>query len=100
MIIADEHASFFSHWFPAISPTIIDGVIPFVFVLAFILFFYGWIKQRFGATTDEGIQAICIFLLVMFTVLTITGIWFRGSGMALCWPWEISINEIATIKRL
>jgi len=100
MIIADEHASFFSHWFPAISPTIIDGVIPFVLVLAFILFFYGWIKQRFGATTDEGIQAICIFLLVMFTVLTITGIWFRGSGMALCWPWEISINEIATIKRL
>ena len=23
-----------------------------------------------------------------FVVLTVTGIWFRGSGMALCWPWD------------
>ncbi|MCD6584902.1 MAG: cytochrome bc complex cytochrome b subunit [Desulfobacteraceae bacterium] len=100
MIIADEHASLFLYWFPEISPTVTDGVIPFVLVLAFILFFYGWIKRRFTATTDECIQAICIFLLVTFMVLTIAGIWFRGSGMALCWPWEVSINEIATIKRL
>ena len=91
MIIADEHASLFSYWFPEISPIVTDGVIPFVLVVAFILSFYGWIKRRFAATTDEGIQAICIFFLVTFMVLTITGIWFRGSGMALCWPWEAPI---------
>jgi hypothetical protein len=30
-----------------------------------------------------------VLLLVAFLVLTITGIWFRGTGMKLVWPWAI-----------
>ena len=28
-------------------------------------------------------------IVVAFTVLTATGVWFRGTGMALVWPWQM-----------
>ena len=30
-----------------------------------------------------------VLLLVAFALLTVTGVWFRGSGMALVWPWNV-----------
>ena len=38
---------------------------------------------------EETVQAIVILLLVSMVVLTVTGVWFRGAGMSLVWPWEI-----------
>ena len=32
---------------------------------------------------------VFVLVLVAFLVLTITGIWFRGTGMKLVWPWNI-----------
>ena len=32
--------------------------------------------------------ALFVFLAVAFAVLTATGIWFRGTGMRLVWPWN------------
>jgi hypothetical protein len=29
------------------------------------------------------------FLLVAFVILTLTGIFFRGEGMQLMWPWLV-----------
>ena len=31
-----------------------------------------------------------VLLLVSFVVLTAIGIWFRGAGMALMWPWDVA----------
>jgi len=76
---------------------ITNGLIPAALLLGFIVGFYGWLKIKFGASRDEVIQSLCIFLLVSFMILTITGIWFRGSGMALSWPWNITMSEIASI---
>ena len=28
-------------------------------------------------------------LVIALAVLTVIGIWFRGEGMALVWPWEV-----------
>jgi hypothetical protein len=33
------------------------------------------------------VQALFILFCVALVVLTITGVWFRGPGMALVWPW-------------
>jgi hypothetical protein len=44
-------------------------------------------RRRFGVNSRELVQAAFSFLLTLFIVLTATGIWFRGTSMALKWPW-------------
>jgi uncharacterized integral membrane protein len=46
------------------------------------------VRSRFGATRLEAAQALFVLLAVGFAVLTVTGIWFRGPGMKLVWPWN------------
>jgi len=90
-----NNASFFSK----LPLTITDGFMPFVLILVFISGLYAWFIKYFAASRDEGVQAVCVFLVIAFVVLTIAGIWFRGQGMALCRPWEVSISEITLIKK-
>ena len=54
-----------------------------------VTLFYRLVKSRYAASRDESVQALFILLFVAFAVLTFTGIWFRGAGMALVWPWEV-----------
>ncbi len=44
-------------------------------------------RRRLGATVNESVQAVAVLLAVSFAVLTAVGVWFRGEGMALVWPW-------------
>jgi hypothetical protein len=30
-----------------------------------------------------------VLLAAAFAVLTLIGVWFRGEGMALVWPWQL-----------
>jgi hypothetical protein len=46
------------------------------------------LRSRLGATRLEATQAVFAFLVTGFAVLTLTGIWFRGAGMRLVWPWN------------
>jgi quinol-cytochrome oxidoreductase complex cytochrome b subunit len=88
-LIADEFLIDFSTWVPGIPPVVSNGLLPTGVALVVILGFYGLIKKRFGATKNEAIQAVFVFLLLAFILLTVTGIWFRGTGMALMWPWQV-----------
>ena len=62
---------------------ITSGLLPFTIVLAGCICFYVFMKKKFKATNNEAIQALFILLTTVFVVLTIIGIWFRGSGMQL-----------------
>ena len=44
-------------------------------------------RRRLGATLNESVRAVAVLLAVAFAVLTAVGVWFRGEGMALVWPW-------------
>lgn len=46
-----------------------------------------FLAKKFKPEKAEMVQALFILFLVGFAVLTITGVWFRGPGMALTWPW-------------
>jgi succinate-acetate transporter protein len=61
-------------------------LIPAAVVLAGIIIFYWLMKKGYTATKNEAIQSVFVLLLVAFIILTVTCIWFRGSGMALMWP--------------
>ena len=45
-------------------------------------------RRRSGTTARDGVQAAFTFMLTVFILLTITGTWFRGTSMALSWPWQ------------
>jgi quinol-cytochrome oxidoreductase complex cytochrome b subunit len=85
-IVADEIVIDFQAWLPDIPAEISDGLIPFALMLAATFLFYKVIRAKFSSNNNETLQAVFVLFVVAFIVLTITGIWFRGQGMALMWP--------------
>ncbi len=69
-------------------PTVFGrGVVPLAILAAGLVAFHALLLRRFEASKAELVQTLFIFFLVVMAVLTITGVWFRGPGMALVWPW-------------
>jgi quinol-cytochrome oxidoreductase complex cytochrome b subunit len=64
------------------------GVLPTAVLLAACVVALWFVRGRFGTTRLEATQALFVLLAVGFAVLTVTGIWFRGPGMKLVWPWN------------
>jgi quinol-cytochrome oxidoreductase complex cytochrome b subunit len=90
-ILADEYIIDFAVWVPDVPVIISNGLIPAVVALAGIIGFYWLMKKGYTATNNEAIQSVFLLLLVAFIILTVNCIWFRGSGMALMWPWEVGV---------
>ena len=86
-ILLDEYVADFSDWMPDVSPIISNGVVPFMIILFVFCVAHLFLKRRQTANKNESIQMIFVFFLTAFIILTFTGIWFRGSGMRLVWPW-------------
>jgi len=89
LVVADEQWIDFGSWLPGIDPVISNGLIPAGLIVAALAGFYFVLRKKYAATKNEAIQTLFIILTVAFFVLTITGVWFRGSGMALMWPWNV-----------
>jgi len=62
-----------------------NGLVPFTIILAACAGFYAVMKRGFKATSNEAIQALFTLLITAFVVLTVIGVWFRGTGMQLMW---------------
>jgi quinol-cytochrome oxidoreductase complex cytochrome b subunit len=67
-------------WMPAI---ISNGVIPLLILLALMAGFYWFYLKDLKLRKEELVQAIFVFIMVAFIVLTITGTFFRGKDMEL-----------------
>ena len=87
-ILLDEFAIGAGGWLPGTAPVISNGLLPCTALVAAIVAFYSLLKKHFKASKNETVQALFVLLVVGFTVLTVTGVWFRGAGMALVWPWQ------------
>jgi hypothetical protein len=75
--------------FPAIPPLITTGFIPFVILIVTLYLILGFMRRKYTLERSEYIQAVIITLIVSYSVLTVTGIFFRGEGMKLMWPWQV-----------
>ncbi len=62
------------------------AVYPLAMLVGAVLGFAALLRRALGANRAERVQALFVLFLVMWTVLTATGVWFRGPGMALIWP--------------
>ncbi|MDO8837030.1 MAG: cytochrome b N-terminal domain-containing protein [Vicinamibacterales bacterium] len=45
------------------------------------------LRARLNLSRNEVAQTVAVACGVVFLWLTIVGVWFRGPGMALVWPW-------------
>jgi len=63
------------------------GLVPLTILGAVGLGFRSLLVRRFEVSRSEVVQALFILVFVALAVLTSTGVWFRGPGMALVWPW-------------
>jgi quinol-cytochrome oxidoreductase complex cytochrome b subunit len=61
------------------------GLLPFGVMLAISAGFYLLARKAMGASINEAVQALFTLLMTAFVVLTLIGIWFRGTGMQLMW---------------
>ena len=90
LVLADEYILDFAGWLPSLPTLISNGLVPLTILLLGLIGVYDGLKKRFKASNCETIQATFVLLLVAFIALTVIGIWFRGPGMALMWPWEVA----------
>jgi quinol-cytochrome oxidoreductase complex cytochrome b subunit len=74
---------------PADLTTGLAGVVPMAVIVALVAAFVVVLRRRVGAPREETIQSVVLLLLTALVVLTVTGVWFRGEGMALVWPWLV-----------
>jgi len=88
-ILMDEFVLGSSGWLPGAVPIISNGLLPCGALVAGVVAFYMLLKKFFSASNNETVQALFVLFVVGFTILTVTGVWFRGAGMALVWPWQI-----------
>jgi len=87
-IVVDEIWLDLPGWLPGLPDWLSNGLLPVAVLGALLAGFAGILGKRFAATGSERLQTLFILLAVVFIVLTATGVWFRGPGMALTWPWS------------
>jgi quinol-cytochrome oxidoreductase complex cytochrome b subunit len=73
---------------PGGTALVTRGLLPVAALLVVCGAGFRLVRSRFGATRLEAAQALFVFLAAGFAVLTATGVWFRGPGMKLVWPWH------------
>jgi hypothetical protein len=72
---------------PSLPSIITTGIVPFLILAGTMVLFLKYIIKKYSLNRSEYIQTIIIILVMSYTVLSLTGIFFRGEGMELIWPW-------------
>ena len=88
LILADEFIVDFAGWLPGLPPFIANGLIPAAIAAGLYALFRSRLRKKYAASSDEMIQTTFVLLGAAFVILTLTGVFFRGPGMALVWPWD------------
>ena len=66
-----------------------NGIVPLLLLLAVMAGFYRYYLKKQQLNKAELVQAIFVFIVACFIVLTLTGIFFRGKDMELSFPWNV-----------
>jgi hypothetical protein len=84
LIVVDELRSASSDF-----QTGLAGLAPVAAVAVLVAGFVVALRRGAGVPKEETIQAVVLVLASALVVFTVTGVWFRGEGMALVWPWMV-----------
>ena len=88
-ILFNEYILNFEVLLSPVPAFISNGILPLLILIGFMAGFYKYYVKKLILSKAELVQAVFVFVLVAFIVLTIVGIFFRGKDMALVFPWNI-----------
>lgn len=74
---------------PGVPPLVTTGLLPFLMLTLTLWFFLTYTRRRFSLNRSEMIQSVIVVVVTSYTILTLTGIFLRGEGMNLVWPWQV-----------
>jgi quinol-cytochrome oxidoreductase complex cytochrome b subunit len=86
-VLADEFLPDLRTLLPGVPELVTGGLIPVALLVALAAALFAFLRRRGGYSLHETVQALGIAAAVILLVLTVIGIFFRGQGMALVWPW-------------
>jgi quinol-cytochrome oxidoreductase complex cytochrome b subunit len=89
LIVVDEFWIDLGTWLSVVPAAISIGLLPAGFLLVSLAGVYAYARKRHAAANNEAVQTLFVLLAVALVILTVTGVWFRGEGMALVWPWNM-----------
>jgi len=64
------------------------GLVPLAVLAVAVAGLVQVLRRRYQLSRNESAQALLVLLGTALAVLTLVGIFFRGEGMALAWPWN------------
>ena len=88
-VLLDEFVLDWTAWLPTWPALISNGLIPLAILLLPLILLDEWMVKTFKAITEERVIFLVTFIFVAFIILTVIGIFFRGPGMGLYWPWAM-----------
>jgi quinol-cytochrome oxidoreductase complex cytochrome b subunit len=88
-VLLDEFILNWSAWLPTWPALLSNGLIPLAVAALPVILMDDWAKKHLHADIEERVLFIAVFLFAAFVILTIIGIFFRGPGMILYWPWAM-----------
>jgi len=86
-ILAHEYVLDLPKRLPSLPQAVSNGLLPTGVLGLLVLGFAALIQRRWGASRIEAVQAVFTLLMMGFLILTVTGVFFRGTSMRLAWPW-------------
>jgi quinol-cytochrome oxidoreductase complex cytochrome b subunit len=86
VVVLDEYVIDLVSWMPGLSQIVTNGVIPMALMISALGGYYFLLKRGFGLSRIEATQALIVFVVVSFVIMTVTCYLFRGQGMRLTWP--------------
>ena len=72
---------------PDLPPGLVVGLAPFLLALGAAWCAMRLLGRAFGASREETSMAWFAAVAASYGTLTVVGVFFRGAGMALTWPW-------------
>lgn len=91
-VLLDEFILDWVAWLPGWDPLLSNGLIPLALIALGLFLLDEWITRSLNANPEEQILFFVTFLFTAFIILTMIGIFFRGPGMALFWPWDMPVH--------
>jgi quinol-cytochrome oxidoreductase complex cytochrome b subunit len=84
-VVLNEYGVDLDTWMPGWPQVVSTGLVPTALFMALIAGIYSAARKAFRASRPEALQAVVVFLAVMFVILTLVCTFFRVEGMKLGW---------------